>query len=119
MSLLVPETARGCSNYLSPRGFQFARMFGTRTPKGLLFLIGDFQKLHPQPSSLGRIDQTFPEPNDERTERKRLKKRKRRDRREVNGDEGRECEEGENVITRDHANLMPSSSCTDPQSDPT
>lgn len=66
-----------------------------------------------------RIDQTFPEPNDERTERKRLKKRKRRDRREVNGDEGRECEEGENVITRDHANLMPSSSCTDPQSDPT
>lgn len=40
--------------FYSKRGFQFTRMFGTRTPMGLLFLIGDFQKLHPQPSSFER-----------------------------------------------------------------
>lgn len=38
----------------SARGFQFAEVLGTRTlAEGPLFLIGDFQKLHPQPSSLG------------------------------------------------------------------
>lgn len=42
----------GISAPFSSRRFQFAVRLGTRTPEGPLFLIGDFQKLHPQPSSL-------------------------------------------------------------------